>query len=99
MANINVTLESGTTKNVYNQEADLVMVGPVTYNASNDSVTVTDAKRIYWAAPCVYNPTTGKTYHSGTVWCDYSADPGRIYIYDSDGTGHAYVLICVDRES
>ena len=99
MANVNVTAESGTSKNIYTQDAELVMVGPVAYNASGDSVTITDAKEVHFILPCTKNSTSTDVF-TGTGQVDYSEDPGRIYITPdaAAGTGEAFVLVYLDRD-
>lgn len=99
MANVNVTVESGTGKNVYTGDAELVMVGPVTYAASGDTITVTDAKEIHWLSVCG-KQSTGNDVFTGTAGTAYDADPGRIVFTpdNATGTGEIYALVYLDRD-
>lgn len=100
MANVNVTLESGTTKNIYNDEAELVMIGPVTRNATGDTITITDAKNVYWFVPCAVNPTSKDMFYQGTSAVEFTATQGTATIHNAVvvGTGVAYMLALVGRE-
>lgn len=87
---------AGTSDNIHTHDEEMVMVGPVTFNASGDTITITDADKIYWAIPCIVNPTQKQVFCSGTSETNDST--GAISITVTDGTGQAYILALLNRD-
>jgi len=79
---------------VHNQNVELVFF-TVTKAAQNDTLTITDAKKIYWAHACVLDSSNDLS--EDTVTIDYSNDPGEIKL-TSATTGTAYVMVVMERE-
>ena len=94
MANVNTTAASGSVRNCYTDDVDLVFVGPIAFAASGDTVTIQDAEEVTWAMPCVMD--SGSDIESGTCMIDYSAGSGRINITNAK-TGSAYIMAVVKR--
>jgi len=97
MANVNFTADSGSVKNVFTQDVDLVFIRDAALAASTgtDSVTLTDVKKILWAVPCVVDTSTLDVY-AGTAFGNYVDDPGRLYI-EAGSVGTAYILAVIQR--
>jgi len=97
--NVTFTAITGSVKNVFTGDVDLVLIKNVPYSSSGDSVTLTDVKRIYWAVPCLLaSAGTSDDVYAGTALCDYSDDPGRIDLYCVGGSaGTANILAVIER--
>jgi len=95
MANISIEAKGGTSsKNLFTQDVGLYMIDGVKA-AQNDTITVTDAKFIKWAVPCVVE--SGFNMYAGTSSVAYASDPGQIKLAGT-ATGTAYVLAYIETD-
>jgi len=100
MANVEYTAASGSVKNIFTDDVDLVLIGPVVRATDKDTVTLTDVKKIYWAMPCILGCAgTGDDVYAGTAFCDYSVGSGTIAMHGAAGSaGTGYILAVIARE-
>ena len=96
MANTTISVASGTARNVFTGDVDLVMIGPVEIQAAKDTLTLSDVSEVYWVLPSfVQTETYTGDVTTGTVGWDQSQGLYTI----GNTTGTMYLLTMVKRKT